>query len=431
MTEAAQQGKKQSWFARHAIDVRPLRHSAYRRLFIGNGISFFGYQFTAVAVPVQVYRETESNFWVGMVSFAGLFPLVLFSLWGGAVSDAFDRRRVLFVSSVLLWTTTQTQHAQAQQNDRSPWLILVLVMLQSAAFGVSNPTRTAIVPRLMPVEEVASAQTLNFTLSNASTVAGPIVAGVVIAHLDISYAYAVDAVAFTVALWAALRLPDLPPEREATGGTARKSAARLGDMADGLRYLAGAPVILLTFAIDIAAMVLAIPRALFPAVAQHQFGPASLSWLYSSIAIGSVLAGISSGWISRIRRQGVALTLAVVGWGLAVAAAGAVPWLWAVVLFLAVAGASDMVSSVYRQTILLTYAPDDMRGRMQGVFFAVVAGGPRLGDLRAGTMAQFTGTTFAWVSGGIAASIVAVLLAVFFPALRNYTAVKATPETDG
>jgi len=410
------QGRR-SWLSRHAIDVRPLRHPPFRRMFIGNAVSFFGYQFTAVAVPVQVYALTHSNFWVGMVSFAGLLPLIVFSLWGGAIADAFDRRRVLLASSLLMWSTTLALLVQALLRVDSLSLILVLVALQSAAFAVSNPTRSAITPRLMPAAEVASAQTLSFTVGNVSSVAGPITAGVVVAHLDVSIAYAVDALAFTVALWAALRLPALPAER-----TAAKSNGRLQEVREGLRYLAGSKVILLTFAIDIVAMVLALPRALFPAMADERFGVASLSWLYSAIAIGSVLAGLTSGWIGRVRRQGVALVLAVVAWGLAVAAAGAVPWLWAVVALLAVGGAADMISAVYRQTMLLTYAPDEMRGRLQGVFFAVVAGGPRLGDLRAGAMAQVTGTTVAWVSGGLVAAAVAALLAVAFPALLRYTA---------
>jgi MFS family permease len=391
-------------------------------MFIGNGVSFFGYQFTAVAVPVQVYALTRSNLWVGFVSFAGLLPLVIFSLWGGAVADALDRRKVLLVSSVLMWLTTLALLLQALLRLDRPWVILVLVALQSGAFAVSNPTRSAITPRLMPQHEVASAQTLSYTLGNVSTVAGPIVAGLIVARHDVAIAYAVDALAFTVALWAALRLPPLPPER-----AAQRSGGRLQDVREGLRFLSGAQVLLLTFAIDIAAMVLALPRALFPAIADDRFGQASLSWLYSSIAIGSVLAGLSSGWISRVRRQGVALIVAVFAWGLAVAAAGAVPWLWAVVLFLAVGGAADMISAVYRQTMLLTYAPDEMRGRLQGVFFAVVAGGPRLGDLRAGTMAQFTGTTVAWVAGGLAAAAVAALIGLCFPRLRRYRAPVGEP----
>jgi MFS family permease len=414
---------KRSWFSRHAIDVRPLRHSAFRRMFIGNGISFVGYQFTAVAVPVQVYALTRSTLWVGMVSFAGLLPLIVFSLWGGAVADALDRRKVLLVSSILMWTTTLALLGQALLRIESPTLILALIVLQSGAFAVSNPTRSAITPRLMPAEEVASAQTLNYTVSTFAGVAGPIIAGLVVANADISIAYAVDSLAFTVALWAALRLPALPPEHaEAISGS------RLQDVREGLKFLAGAQVLLLTFAIDIAAMVLALPRALFPAVAAERFGASSLSWLYSAIAIGSVVAGLTSGWISRVRRQGMALIIAVFVWGVAVAVSGAVPWLWAVVLFLAIGGAADMISAVYRQTMLLTYAPDEMRGRLQGVFFAVVAGGPRLGDLRAGTMAEYTSTTFSWVSGGIAAAIVALLIGIFFPKLRRYTTTAASGD---
>jgi MFS family permease len=173
--------------------------------------------------------------------------------------------------------------------------------------------------------------------------------------------------------------------------------------------------------VDIAAMVLAMPRALFPEVATDRFGgPHAIGWLYAAIALGSVLAGLTSGWVGRVRRQGVALVAAVVVWGLAVAAAGLAGQLWLCVLLLAVGGAADLVSAVYRQTILQTVVPDELRGRMQGVFFAVVAGGPRLGDLRAGAMGALLGTGTAWVAGGLAASGVAVLLAVLFPTLLRY-----------
>jgi MFS family permease len=169
-----------------------------------------------------------------------------------------------------------------------------------------------------------------------------------------------------------------------------------------------------------------MPRALFPAAADGRFhgAPNAVGWLFAAIALGSVLAGLTSGWISRVRRQGLALVLAVVAWGLAVAGAGWAHSLWVAVLFLAIGGAADLVSAVYRQTILQTYAPDELRGRMQGVFTAVVAGGPRLGDLRAGAMAAPAlglGVAGSWVIGGVAASVVALLLALCFPALLRYT----------
>ncbi|GAA3449866.1 MFS transporter [Dactylosporangium matsuzakiense] len=428
--DAAQREEPKGWLRRHAIDVRPLRHSAYRRIFIGNAVSFFGVQFTAVAVPVQVYAITKSALWVGVASFVGLVPLIVFSIWGGAIADAFDRRKVLLVSSTMMWLTTLGLLAQAVLHLDNAWLMLGLIAAQSAAFGINSPVRQAIIPSLVGPEEVASANTLGFTISNAAAIGGPVGAGLVIPAFGFSAAYLVDAIMFTVVLWATLRLPALPPTGEkhsqATQASsvetqsAGRGSAGLRDIGIGLRFLAGHRLILLTFAIDIAAMVLAMPKALFPVVADQRFGESSLGWLYSSIAIGAVLAGLTSGWINRVRRRGIALVGAVVGWGLAVAAAGAVPWLWACVAFMALAGAADMISGVYRQTVLLG-APDEMRGRLQGVFFAVVAGGPRLGDLRAGSVADWTDATFSWVAGGIAAAVVAVLLGAAFPVLLRYT----------
>ena len=399
---------------RHMIDVRPLRHVPYRRLFLGNAVSHFGYQFTAVAVPVQMYALTRSSFWVGLLGLAALVPLLLFGLWGGAVADAMDRRLLLLVSSLVTWVATLGLLIQAVLGAGHPQLLLALVAAQATAFAVSSPTRQAIVPRLVERRELAAANTLNSTMYSGTMAAGPLAAGVLIAQADIAAAYAVDAAAFTVALWATLRLPPLPP---ANG----PSRAGWRDVRDGLRYIAAAPVLLLSFVIDIAAMVLAMPRALFPQVAAERFGGEdAIGWLYSAIALGALLAGVTSGWIGRVRRQGLALVASVVGWGLAVAAAGVAPALWLAVALLALGGAADLVSSVYRHTILQSYAPDALQGRLQGVFTTVVAGGPRLGDLRAGTMAATTGVTVSWAGGGLAAAVVAVLLGLAFPALARY-----------
>jgi MFS family permease len=405
------------WLKRHAIDITPLRHRAYRRMFVGTAVSAFGYQFTAVAVPVQMYALTHSSTWVGFLGVAALVPLLVFALWGGAVADALDRRRVLLGSSLLLWSATLGLLVQALAGVRSPGLLLALVAVQSTGFAINSPTRGAIVPRLVTPAEVPSANTLNFTTFTAGGVLGPLGAGLLLAHYPVWAAYAVDGTLFAVVLWSALGLPKMPPDPNAA-----PPRARLRDVAYGLRFIAQSRLLLLSFAIDIAAMVLALPRALFPQAAAERFGgPGAVGWLYSAIALGSVLAGLTSGWIGRVRRQGVALAGAVVAWGLAVAGAGLMHALWACVVLLGIAGAADLVSAVYRQTILQTYAPDQLRGRMQGVFTAVVAGGPRLGDLRAGLMAGL-GLTADWVGGGVAAAVVAVLLALTFPALLRYTA---------
>jgi MFS family permease len=406
------------WLRRHAIDVRPLRHTAYRRMFVGTTVSAFGYQFTAVAVPVQIYAQTHSSAWVGLLGLAGLVPLLVFALWGGAVADAVDRRLLLLAGSLVLWTATLALLVQALLGVHSPVLLLALVGVQSAAFAISNPTRGAIVPRLVEPAEVPAANTLGFTMFNAGTVAGPLGAGLLLAQFGVAAAYAVDAALFAAVLWSTLGLPPLPPLPPGNGAGPRRAGLR--DVLHGLRYIGRSQVLVLSFAIDIAAMVLALPRALFPQAATERFGgTGAVGWLYSSLAFGSVVAGLTSGWIGRVRRQGVALVAAVAAWGLAVAAAGLTHALWLCAVLLAAGGAADLVSAVYRQTILQTYAPDELRGRMQGVFTAVVAGGPRLGDLRAGLLAGL-GLTADWVAGGIAAAVVAVLLALAFPALLRY-----------
>ncbi|MCM0677120.1 MFS transporter [Micromonospora phytophila] len=407
---------------RWAIDLRPLAVPAYRRMWLGNTLAMFGFQFTAVAVPVEMYALTEDSFWVGLLGIAGFVPLLVFGLWGGAVADARDRRRVLLAGSALLWASMLGLLAHALLGGGSPVLLLALVTVHSIAFAISSPARTAILPRLLPAELVPAGTTLNYTTFTAASVVGPLTAGLIFAAFGtgrgLPLAYALDVVLFTGLVVATVRLPAMPPEPPADGEVRRGG---LAGIVDGFRYLATTPVLLLSFAIDLIAMILAMPRALFPEVAESRFGGgAAVGWLYSAIAIGAMLGGLTSGWIGRMRRQGLGLVVAVVGWGLAVAAAGLARQLWLMVLLLAVAGAADLVSAVLRQSMLLVYAPDRMRGRLQGVNTVVVAGGPRLGDLRAGAMAAGFGGGVAWIGGGLLSAALAVLLAVAFPALLRY-----------
>ena len=388
---------------------------AYRRLFIGQGTSFIGSMLTQVAVPVQVWALTHSSLYVGFVGLAGLLPIVGFGLYGGAIADVVDRRVLYLWASVGGWVVTLALLAQTLLDLRDVWLILALVAVQSAMFAMASSARGAIVPRIVPLDLVPAANTLSFTVGNAGQVLGPLVAGVLIA-LDhgFAYAYAVDGVLFTVALYSAFRLPPVPPD----GAPSRPS---LRAVADGLRFILVRPILLMSFAVDIAAMVLAMPRSLFPAVADLRFD-GNVGPLYAAIAIGAVLAGLSSGWIGRVRRQGRALVVAIMGWGAAVALAGLAHQLWLVVALLAVAGACDLVSAVYRQTILQVHAPDEMRGRMQGVFIAVVAGGPRLGDVRAGATAAVSSPQLSWVAGGVVCVVVVGLAGVLVRSFWHYDA---------
>ncbi|MBG0827674.1 MFS transporter [Planomonospora sp. ID67723] len=399
------------------VDTRPLAIPAYRRLWAGQGVSFVGFQITSVAVSAQIYAITGSSFWVGMLGPANLVPLVVFGLWGGAVADAVDRRRLLITGALIAWAATLALLLQAVLGMDDVGLLLATVAVHATGFAITGPTRGAIIPRLVPVEEVPAANTLNFLVTSVGMAVGPLVAGFVLARGTFATAYLIDALLFGAGFYAAVRLPRLAPLGEVT-------RPGLRSVVDGLRYISGHPVVMMSFVVDIIAMAFALPRALFPEVAAERFGGSMVAfgWLSASIAIGSVVGGLLSGWVGRVRRQGLALTFTIAVWGASVAAAGLVGELWLMVALLAVGGAADLVSAVWRQTILQTYAPDEMRGRMQGVFTVVVAGGPRLGDLRAGATATWFGATGAWVGGGVACAVAVLAAGLAVPAFRKYRA---------
>ncbi|WP_327108794.1 MFS transporter [Nonomuraea glycinis] len=390
---------------------------AYRRLWAGQAVSHLGLAVTFVAVSQQVYELTGSSFWVGMLGLANLIPLVVFGLWGGAVADAVDRRKLLVAGSLVAWASTVLILLQALLGAPNVYALLGTVALGAAGFAVSSSTRGAIIPRLLPPELVPSANALNSLVYSLGAIGGPMLGGVVLVHGGFAAAYAVDAVLFSAGLYAALRLPALAP----LGAVSRPGWR---SVAEGLRFILTTPVLVMSFVVDIIAMVFALPRALFPELVDLRFGGSlyALSWLVASMAVGAVVGGLFSGWVTRVKRQGLALTFVIAVWGLAVAAAGLSQQLWLVLLFMAVGGAADVVSSVWRQSILQLYAPDEMRGRMQGVFMVVVAGGPRLGDVRAGATASVFGLTTAWVGGGLACAVVVLIVGLSVAGFRTYRA---------
>ncbi|MEU8104455.1 MFS transporter [Nonomuraea muscovyensis] len=400
---------------RHLLDTRPLAVPAYRRLWVGQAVSGVGLAVSVVAVSQQVWELTHSSLWVGLLGLANLVPLVVFGLWGGAVADAVDRRRLLIVGSAIAWSSTVLLVAQALLDLDNVYVLLGAVALGATGYAISTPTRGAVIPRLLPPELVPAANALNSLVYSMGAIVGPMVGGVMLALSGFAAAYALDALLFGAGLYAALRLPSLPPLGEVSRPGVRA-------VFEGLRHILGSPVLLMSFVVDIIAMVFALPRALFPELTAERFGGSTiaLGWLNSGMAIGSVAGALFSGWVGRIRRQGIALVMVIAVWGLAVAAAGLVHELWLVVAFMAVGGAADVVSSVWRQSILQLHAPDEMRGRMQGVFMVVVAGGPRLGDLRAGAMAATFGMTAAWVGGGLACAAAVAAVGLSVARFRNY-----------
>ncbi|TYB52770.1 MFS transporter [Nonomuraea sp. PA05] len=402
---------------RHLVDTRPLGVPAYRRIWLGQAVSHVGVGVTVVAVGQQVYEITGSSFYVGLIGIANLIPLIVFGLWGGAVADAVDRRKLLIVGSLIAWAATLFILVQALLGLNNVYLIFLAVALNSTGFAITGPTRGAIIPRILDAELVPSANALNSLVYSMGAVLGPMVGGVAMSYGGFAWAYAVDAVLFTANLYAALRLPSLPPL-----GEVQRPGARA--VLDGLSFIVRTPVLLMSFVVDIIAMVFAMPRALFPELTAERFGGdlLALGWMNSAMAIGAVAGALFSGWVGRVSRQGVALSIVIAVWGLAVAAAGLVHDLWLLVLFMAIGGVADVISSVWRQSILQLYAPDEMRGRMQGAFMVVVAGGPRLGDLRAGATATAFGLTGAWVGGGLACAVTVLVVGLSVAGFRNYRA---------
>jgi MFS family permease len=402
-------------------DTRPLRTPAYRRLWLAGVITVVGAQLSVVAVPTQIYQLTGSSAYVGLTGLFGLVPLVVFGLWGGAIADVVDRRTVLLVSGGAIALSSLALWVTAASGAGGVWAVLVLFSVQTAFLAVNQPTRSAVLPRLLPVDQLPAANALNMTVVQIGAIAGPLLAGVLIPVVGLPTLYLFDAIALLATLWATWRLPAVPP------GAAVNRRAGLREVIDGFRYVALHKVLLVSFLIDVVAMGFGMPRVVFPETAHTVFGdPASgggaLGLLFAAIPIGMVVAGLFSGWLTRVRRQGVAVTFAICTWGLGVALFGLTGSLWFAVLFLAVAGAGDMVSSTFRNSMLQTVATDEMRGRMQGVFIVVVVGGPRLADLWHGPAADAIGPSAAAAVGGFAVIVCAIVVVAVFPVFWRYRA---------
>ncbi|MFE7614876.1 MFS transporter [Streptomyces sp. NPDC057496] len=405
-------------------DLTPLRTSPdYRRLWFGNTVSWIGQGMTSLAVSLQVYDITGSAFSVGLIGFCSFLPLVVFGLYGGAVADTLDRRKLGLVSASGSFVLSVVLLAAAVAGVEQVGLLYAVVALQAACFAVNAPARSSMIARLLPAEQLPAANALNSMTSTTGMLAGPMLGGLVVGWWGYRAAYTVDVVTFTASLYAMWRLPAMLPQREEGSGDKRASVA------DGLRFLGTRPNLRMTFFTDLCAMVLAHPRALFPVVAVLWYGgdAKTTGLLVAAPALGALLGGVFSGWLGRVRRHGLAVLLAVAGWGAAIAVFGLTRQLWLGLIFLALAGCADNTSMVFRNTMLQTAVPDEMRGRLQGVFIVVVAGGPRLGDFLAGSVSDLASPGLAVTGGGIACVVAVTLLGLRWRGFARYDAQNPQP----
>lgn len=410
-------------------DVTPLRDIDFRRLWVTNIVTVIGAQLSVVAVPQQIYQITGSSGYVGLAGIFGLVPLIVFGLWGGAVADVMDRRTLLLITSTGTGLTSVAFWLQAAAGVNNVWLVLGLFAVQQAFFAMNQPTRAAIIPRLLPGDLLPAANSLNMTVMQFGAIAGPVLAGALIPVTGLSMLYLLDSIALLATLWAVWRLPAVPPT-----GVARK--AGLSTVVEGFSYLSTQPILLASFAVDIIAMVFGMPRALFPQMAHDTFGDpvtggVALGLLFAAMSAGAVAGGVFSGWLGHVRRQGMAVVVcialwgvAMIGFGLAVGATGhqlsVGVGLWIALACLAFGGAVDMFSAALRTSMLQEVATDEMRGRLQGVFTVVVAGGPRIGDVAHGFTAAAMGTAVAAAGGGVLVVIGVLIAAAVFPAFVRY-----------
>ncbi len=406
-----------------AVDITPFRVSRdYRRVWWAELLSQAGSQITIVAVFIQVYRITKSPAAVGFVGLVQLVPLAIATIVGGPLIDRLDRRKILLVTQAGLVALSGTLLIGSTLHRTPLWLVYVPVGLAAGFSGVASPTRGSIVPNLIPTELLSSAVALNQIMWNAARVAGPAIGGVIVgsslAH-GLTYAYAVDVASFTASIYVTLRLPAQRPknhdEQPSTGARAIR---------DAFRFLKGKRVLQTTFVVDLVAMIFGMPRALFPILAVKQFhrGPEIVGALFSSIAIGAVIGASTAGWAKRISRQGLAVLVAVSIWGGCIAMFGIVHILALAFVLLALAGAADVISAVFRGTILQSTVTDAFRGRLTAIHILVVTGGPRLGDVEAGLVASAFTPAISVVSGGLACIGSVLVIGALIPQFARYRA---------
>jgi MFS family permease len=405
---------KRGWLHFATIDITPLRrHRDFRLLFIGRLVSFFGSMITVVAVPYQVYQLSHSVLLVGLLGLAELAALIVFAMLGGALADAADRRNMVLLSEAGLMVGSLLLAGNSLLAQPLLWLIFFIAALQGAFDALQRPSLDALLPRLVDRDELAAAGALGSLRGTVGMIAGPALAGVLVAVAGLPITYMVDVATFVIGLICLALMRAVPPPVDA----ARPS---MGRVLEGIRYARSRPELIGTYVVDIVAMLFGMPMALFPAIAEGLGGPSVLGLLYAAPAVGSFFFAATSGWTGRVHRHGMGVIVAATLWGFAIIGFGLVPGRNAALFFLALAGAADAMSGVFRQLIWNQTIPDSLRGRLASIELLSYSVGPTLGNFEAGIVASLFSVRTSVLSGGVLCVVGCVLCAVALPAFRRY-----------
>jgi MFS family permease len=398
------------------IDVGPLRrHRDFRLLFTGQAVSFFGSMVTYVAIPYQVYSLTGSSLLVGLLGLAELAPLLVTALVGGTLADAVDRRRMVRFAELGLSLAAGVLLLNALLPEPQVWLLFVVASVMAGLDGIQRPSLDALTPRLVERHELPAASALDSFRGNIGMIAGPAVAGVVIATGGLAVTYAIDVGTFVFSLAMLTLMRAVPPPPEAKPPSIRR-------IVEGLRYAKSRDELVGTYAVDLVAMFFGMPLALFPAFADDLGGASALGLLYAAPSVGSLLATLTSGWVARVHRHGLAVVFAAAAWGVGITVLGFASSLWLALAALVFGGAADMISGIFRATIWNQTIPDHLRGRLAGIEQLSYSTGPLLGNVESGVVAALAGVRASIVSGGVLCVVGVAIAALALPGLRTYDA---------
>ena len=404
-------------------DMRPLRHADYRRLVLGQSVSFLGSMVTYVAVPYQVFQLTRSSLAVGLIGLVQMAAILSLAFLGGALADAVDRRRLVRLAETGQLACSLGLLANAALWHPQTWPVFVLAGAIAGLGAIQRPALQGLVPRLVDRDELTAAGAIDALVRTVGMIGGPAFAGLLLAGPGLEWAYAIDAATFAVSLVALTRMRAVPPPAEAERPSLRR-------VVEGLRYARSRPELIGTYLIDIAAMFFGMPMALFPALAERYGGSAALGALYAAPSVGAFLATVTSGWTSRVHHHGRAIAIAAALWGLAIVGFGLAPSLWLALLGLAAAGAADMVSGIFRMSIWNRTIPDHLRGRLASIELLSYTSGPLLGNAEAGVAASLVGVRASVVSGGVLCVVAVGATAAALPAFWAYDARRDVQESD-